>query len=145
MRKKEPAYALRIRQCENDASDLMSNNHKAATLTRRLQPTDVPNSDVDTLRWLMRIRYRITFAFVLLLLLSVLVYPSSPEGTFYLTGTTLAYLFVNVFYSFALRGYPSSRRIEWIRQVQMPVELAICTVAIYFSGGVLTPMFLLYM
>src|SRR2546423_1809841 len=105
----------------------------------------VPNDNIRMLRWLITMRYKIGLAFLVILLVSSQVYAEPLGSILNLVLVVLCYLLTNALYSLFLHANLSPRRIEIIRQVQLPIELVISTAAIYYSGGVLTPMFIIYM
>ncbi len=113
-------------------------------LLHRFEAPTLPEGEVQTLRWLISMRYRIG-----LLLLLVLVISTSTElidlaPIVGLYTVNIAYLFITWVYSFMLRGEGGARYTNLIRQLQMPEKIILCTLAIYFVGGVLTPLFILY-
>jgi diguanylate cyclase (GGDEF)-like protein len=104
----------------------------------------IPDGDLETLRWLTSIRFRIGFSLLLVVLFGRLAGIMSPNVTFNLFLVDVAYLLLNCVYALLLKGTPSARIVKVLRQAQVPEKVAICTLAIYVSGGVLTPMFILY-
>jgi diguanylate cyclase (GGDEF)-like protein len=110
-----------------------------------LKFANIPGDTVNTLRWLISIRYTIALAFLVVLTASALVYAQPLDSILVLLSVDLVYLLANCLYSILLTTKPSPGCIEVIRQTQLPVELMLCSVAIYLSGGVLTPMFIIYM
>ncbi len=96
------------------------------------------------LRWLNSIRYKVALAFLVVLTLSAVLYPSPLVSTLSVVALVLVYLAMSGIYDLFLRGSPSAKRIGFIQQIQLPVELVLFSVAIYVSGGVLTPMFMIY-
>lgn len=105
----------------------------------------VPDVNTKMLRWLISMRYKIALAFLIVLMVSTQVYAEPLQSVLNMVLVVGCYLLTNVLYSLFLHINPSPRRIEIIRQVQLPIELVIATAAIYYLGGVLTPMFIIYM
>jgi hypothetical protein len=105
----------------------------------------IPDDNTKTLRWLISIRYKVALAFLVVLVASSLIYTQPLKSVLYLLAVDLVYLLVNALYSIALGNRLTPSRTEVIRQMQLPIELLISSAAIYFSGGVLTPMFVIYM
>jgi|GEM_PF-787388 len=106
--------------------------------------THIPDGDVETLRWLMGIRFRIGISLLLILLFSFLTGIMSVQMSLNLFLVDLVYLLANGLYTLLLKGNPPARRVQWMRQIQVPEKVIACTIAIYVSGGVLTPLFILY-
>ena len=104
----------------------------------------LPEGDVETLRWLISMRYRIGFLLLLVLSVTALVEVTSVMALAGLFSVNLTYLAATALYGFMLRGDKAARHANLVRQLQMPEKIALCTLAIYFFGGVLTPLFVLY-
>lgn len=113
-------------------------------LSHVAQVEDVPKAELETLRWLILLRYKISAALFITLSLTVLVGMFPYESAVSLGGVILTYGAATVIYNLALRGDISRRRFLFIRNLQIPEKVLICTAAIYFSGGVLTPAVVLY-
>lgn len=102
------------------------------------------NSDLETLRWLFTIRWKSAFGFLLVLAASFFI-PGVPfSSVFNLTLVVLLFLAFNGMYALLLRGDPPARTVEWLRRGVIPFDVVVSTLAIYISGGVLTPIFIIY-
>lgn len=108
------------------------------------QASRLPEGEVQTVRWLVSMRYKIGLLLLLVLAISTSVEFISPEPMIALFSLNIAFLLITGVYKFMLRGEDGARHIDLIRRIQMPEQIIFCTLAIYFSGGVLTPLFLLY-
>ena len=105
---------------------------------------DLPETEVDTLRWLVHLRIRIGIAMLLLLLAINLIGSLATETLVGLTILGLAYLLLGCLHGYLLAEPRVERFIKIVRYVQLPERLILCTLVVYISGGVLTPAFLVY-
>jgi diguanylate cyclase (GGDEF)-like protein len=96
------------------------------------------------LGWLLSMRYRIGMLLLLVLGISNLIQFMSLESSLGLFAVNVTYLLITGGYGFLLKGERGTRYANLVRQAQLPEKIALCTLAIYFSGGVLTPLFILY-
>ena len=117
---------------------------KAVNPVRTSAITNLPDGERETLRWVINMRYKIGASLLGVLMLSSIFSIIPPDSAFNLLWPLLAYLFSSAAYDLASRSGASTRRIAFIRSVQLPEKLLLCTAAVYLSGGVLTPMVLLY-
>jgi diguanylate cyclase (GGDEF)-like protein len=119
-------------------------------LANLIRQPQLPETDLGTLRWLVHLRVRIALVLLLVLAAVNLIEPLPPETSAALIATDLVYLLFGSLYAYLLKERPASSfspaeaRISFVRNAQLPEKLALCTLAVYFSGGVLTPSFLLY-
>jgi diguanylate cyclase (GGDEF)-like protein len=119
-------------------------NVRLGKLLHRFEAPMLPEGEVQTLRWLISMRYRIGLLLLLVLAISTSTELIAVGPIVGLYTVNIAYLFITWVYSFMLRGEKGSRHTNLIRQLQMPEKIILCTLAIYFFGGVLTPLFILY-
>ena len=117
---------------------------KAGSLARIAPMTGTPDGERETLRWVIGMRYKIGFALLAVLLVSSLLSILPSASTLNLVWVVLAYLFAAAIYDLLTRDDASPTRITVIRNIQLPEKLLLCTVALYLSGGALTPLVLLY-
>ncbi len=119
-------------------------NIAARGFSRFYKTLSIPQGQKDTLLWFIDMRYKIGVILLSMLLVSYVVGITTAEFTLNLGLLTGLYLVTSGVYSFLLRGDPSERRIALVCNLQLPDTLTICTLAIYFAGGALTPMVILY-
>jgi hypothetical protein len=92
----------------------------------------------------MRLRVRIGLLLMLVLVSVYFVQPLPVLTMFGLVLTDVTYLGFSTLYSYLLVGSRAERFAPLVLRIQLPEKLILCTLALYFSGGVLTPTFLLY-
>src|SRR4051812_19317866 len=85
--------------------------------------TRVADDNIKTLRWLISVRYKVVLTFLGLLLFGSQVYLAPLSSTLSIVSVSVFYLIVNGLYSLLLKANPSPRRVEIIKQIQLPVEL----------------------
>jgi len=109
-------------------------------------PAHVPETGVieGSLRWVIGIRYKIGLLLFAILIVAYALGVISTGTTIRLAFTDLLYLLASLFYSYTLNQNPSLRRITLIRNLQVPELLVLATTATYYSGGVLSPLFILF-
>ncbi|HUP27391.1 MAG TPA: diguanylate cyclase, partial [Chloroflexia bacterium] len=100
--------------------------------------------DSDTLRWVVSIRFKVGLTLLALLLLGWLVGLVPFAMTISLGLVNLLYLCAGAAYWYLLKSNPTKRTMSLVRDIQIPEKLLLCTVALYFCGGVLSPVFILY-
>jgi diguanylate cyclase (GGDEF)-like protein len=119
-------------------------HNRFTQLLRRIQVTGIPKDDLEALRWLLGLRNRVA-SMLLVMLLTFILIPAIPRPViFSLAGIDLLFFGVNSLYGWLVKGKPSARRMQVLRQVMMPVDMLIDTIAIYLSGGALSPLFITY-
>lgn len=114
------------------------------TLTRLIQIPDIPEGEDQTLRWVIGMRYRVSAVLLLVLLITNLLGFFLADTAYSLAAVILLYIGTSAVYDFASRGEVSKQRIALLRSIQIPEKIIVCTLAIYLSGGVLTPLVLIY-
>ncbi len=117
---------------------------KLGRITRVYGAKQIPQGELDILRWFVNLRYRVAFPLLLVITATYLLGISPFQGTVSLLGLNLFYLITTYAHSQALSNNPSEQRVALVRQLQLPENLLICTLAVYLTGGVLTPMTLSY-
>ena len=117
---------------------------KLSGFARIYRASPTPEGTVGTLRWLINMRARVVIALTAVLLLTSLIESIPRNVILNLSVVALAFLAFNSVYAFLLRGEPSTRRVELLKQVLAPFDAVLSTVVIYLAGGVLTPMFITY-
>lgn len=104
----------------------------------------VPSNKLDTLKWVLAIKTNVAIGLFLIMLFSLLL-PGIPTlNVLYLLALGATYITFNCVFMLALGRNPSDNAMKVISEVLIPVEVAISTIAIYFTGGALTPMFIVY-
>lgn len=110
----------------------------------RVNQAHVPESTLSTILWVINIRYKIALSLCAILIACGLVYTQPFTTLLYPLPVVAVYLLTNAAYYYLLRGEPSPRRVNTIRMAQFPLELVVATVGMYATGGVLTPVSLIY-
>src|SRR3954453_17381070 len=105
----------------------------------RVNPSYVSNNTLNTIRWIISIRYRIALSLCAIVFACSFVFPQPISTVLFPLPVVLAYLGVNAWYCYLLRGSPSPERVNFVRRAQLPLELLVATAGIYTTGGVLTP------
>lgn len=113
-------------------------------LLRIFETPQLPEGEVQTLRWLFVMRYRIGFLLLVVVIVCSLANLVREESSLGLLAVNLVYLVATAIYDLILRGEVGERFAPLIRGVQMPEKIILCTLALYFFGGALTPLFILY-
>lgn len=117
---------------------------KLGKLARLYKTLNKSEGELDTLRWFIGMRYKVGFGLLAVLLMSYTIGLGPAVSVINLIAATLVYLAGTGIYDFALRNNPSQRLATFIRNLQIPEHMLLCTVAVYLNGGVLTPMVLVY-
>ncbi len=119
-------------------------NRQSNKLFNLFSASTMPVGDVETLRWLVSMRFKIGLLLLVVQTLSNLIDFSAPISTIGLYTVNCLYLSATLIYGLLLKGDRALRYASLIRQIQTPEKILLTTLAIYFFGGVLTPLFLLY-
>ncbi|HEY0072221.1 MAG TPA: sensor domain-containing diguanylate cyclase, partial [Chloroflexia bacterium] len=117
---------------------------KAGNLVRTSTMTNLPEGERETLRWVINMRYKIGASLLAVLIVSSMFGIIPADSAYNLLWPLLAYLFGGAAFDLLSREGASPRRVAILRNIQLPEKLLLCTIAIYVSGGALTPMVLLY-
>jgi diguanylate cyclase (GGDEF)-like protein len=104
----------------------------------------VADSDLDSLRWFLSIRGKVSVALLFVLFLVTQVEGMPVQTAVHLMWINVVLLVVNAAYYLALKGNPPVSTLRFLRQLLMPVDVILSTVAVYVSGGVLTPLAIVY-
>ncbi|MGA7730947.1 MAG: sensor domain-containing diguanylate cyclase [Chloroflexia bacterium] len=104
----------------------------------------IPNSKLDTLKWVLAIKTNVAVGLLFVMLITFLLPDVPVENLVYLTSLCLVYIGFNCAITFALSRNPSDRSVRIFSEIFIPVEVALSTLSIYFTGGALTPMFIVY-
>lgn len=123
---------------------MATSNKATGMLARIIQTQNIPEGAGQTLRWVIALRYKVAAVLLFILLVSNQLGLFSTESTYTLAGVIILYAAITCAYDLASRGEASKRRIALLSNIQIPEKVLISTLAIYLSGGVLTPMVLLY-
>ena len=125
-------------------ADLKPRRRQLDTLVRVFMAPSLPEGNVETLRWLISMRYKIGLLLLLIQAICNMIDSSAPVSSLGLFIVNVAYLVATAVYGALLKGENGERRSNVVRQVQMFEKIFLCTLAVYFFGGVLTPLFILY-
>lgn len=123
---------------------MATSNKATGVLARIMQTTNIPEGEGQTLRWVIAMRYKVALVLFLILLVSNQLGFFSAGSTYTLGGVIILYAAITCVYDLASRGEVSKRRIALLSNIQIPEKVLISTLAVYLSGGVLTPVVLLY-
>ncbi len=105
---------------------------------------EIPNNKVDTLKWVLAIKTNVAAGLTFVMLASLLL-PGVPTiNVLCLIALAVAYVGFNCSLMLALNRDPSDRAVKVFSELLVPVEVGLSTLSIYFTGGVLTPMFIVY-
>ena len=106
----------------------------------------LPESTLTTLRWFIRIRYTISLVLFAILTIAYAIGVMPAPAAAKLAIANALYVGASVFYNSLLNRKPaiSPRRLTLVVNLQVPEMLFLCTIALYYSGGALTPLFILY-
>lgn len=114
---------------------------KLAHLYKTLSKSE---GELDTLWWFIGMRYKIAVSLLSVLLISYVAGFGPVDGVTNLIAVSLVYLVATVIYNVILRNNPTDRQVAFIRNLQIPENLLLGTLELYLTGGVLTPMVLVY-
>lgn len=105
----------------------------------------IPSSRLETLRWAITIKTN-TVIGLMLVMLAALALPGIPVGNIAtLIGICAVYTALNCTFLYLARHSISEKVTRVVAETLIPWEVVLNTVGIYFTGGVLTPMFIIYM
>jgi hypothetical protein len=126
----------------NDARRSSRRIFKIIQLLYRI--TALPDAREDTLLWLVAIRGSVALG-LLGILVAVLLIPNialpSVVSLMLLTG---AFILANAVFNMVLAQNPSPNVLKWMRRLLVLLDVLVATIAIYLSGGPLSPMFIVY-
>jgi diguanylate cyclase (GGDEF)-like protein len=115
-----------------------------AGLTRWAGIGQIPNSKLDTLRWVLAIKTKVATGLLFIMLLSVFLPGAPAANILYLIGLGVVYIGFNSTLMLVLNRAASDRVVKVFSEVLIPVEVALSTLSVFFTGGALTPMFIVY-
>lgn len=105
----------------------------------------IPNGKTEMLRWLIAVRGNIAVALLVTLLIAVYIVGVPIDSAGYLVVIGCALILTNYIYSLILHRHTSSERtMSVLREVMIPFDLVFATLAVYVSGGALSPMSIAY-
>lgn len=104
----------------------------------------LPHGNIDVLSWLLQIREKVVIWLTLMLIATTLIPDVPGDSSRALVVLCLTFLALNGLLILLLKKSRSARTVKVLRQMLMPFDMVVVTVACYLSGGVLTPLSILY-
>src|SRR4051812_42696932 len=100
----------------------------------------------ERLRWVIGLRWSVVLALFAVVILGNTYRGDSLQTSLVHFGLAIAVLLYNLFYLYASRqpGFGESELTNRLRYAQVPIDLAVFTVLVHFSGGATSPVFVLY-
>ena len=126
------------------ADQLRPLTHKITSFPLWSSNSAIPNTSLETLSWVLSIKTNVALGLLLALVASLLL-PGIPyTNVIFLIAGAVVYLAVTTVARSLLRGTPSDKLVRTLTEVLIPLEVTFSTADIYFTGGALTPMFIVY-